>query len=570
MKLFFSFLSGLRFVSSVALLGTCAISSALAGDVVIDSKIDKVQIFPGGATLTFIGDVSLPAGASSLLFENFPDFVDLNTVKASGEFSQEVTIRSINDRVNTDVILTSAQLTPLLEKLEELQETQSVRADSLKTAQAQMTVVEEFSRLAARGFSDALSKRPDAMADWPAVLAAIKEGKNEGQEEIRTIQKLVSETKKEIVALEADISRIRNTLSRRSIAVEVNVAAAAQGKIQLSYQTWQASWNANYDAMLNLDEGNAAKLELVQLASVSQSTGRDWNNVSLSLSTTRPAHGTRAPELTSVRVFERDEIAPVSRNQSKQRQMRQVPVIDGVINMAAKPQALGGAEQEVVLQSAVASAAVQEDVGFQAVYLVKGRVSIPGNGQSRRYTIAQHRLEPELLAVSVPHVQKVAFLHAQLKNETGGALLAGPLALYRDDVYVGRSEFKLMAVGDMQSIGFGVDDKVSVGYVVEDRSVGEQGIINTEKTDTQRYSISVENRHDEAIRIRVLGRVPYSENDQIKVTRLSDFTRPTSENVGNQRGVLAWSHMYEPGQKRDISLAYRLSWPADINVQISQ
>ncbi|MBL4645897.1 MAG: mucoidy inhibitor MuiA family protein [Rhizobiales bacterium] len=558
-------------VSFVALLSQ---HPAFAADIVVESRVDKVQIFPGGATLTLLGNISLPAGTSTLLFENFPVFVDLNTVKASGVFSEGVTIRSINNRMSEAVLPTSARLVPLQEELVRMQDQQRRYADDLKSAQAQLTVVEEFSRLAARGFTEALSSRPDAMADWGAVLAAIKTGNDKGHADIRAINELMRGTKKEMVALETRIAQMRKTLSRRSIAVEIIAESAAQGEIQLNYQTPQASWSASYDALLDIDESDPATLNLVQLANVTQSTGRDWNNVALSLSTTRPAYGTQAPKLASIRIFERaayeDEMDANGLPDALKLKSEHALGVNSAYNFAAKPAALGGARQQLVMQAAMTSTTLLENAGFQAIYVVQGRVSIPGNGQTRRYTIAQHSLSPELLAVAVPFVQKVAFLHAQLKNETGGALLAGPLALYRNNVFVGRGNFNFMAVGDSQSIGFGVDDKVSIDYVIEDRSVGEQGIINTEKTDTRRTTIKVENRHAKNIRIRVLGRVPYSENDTIKVVRLPGFTKPTSENVGNQRGVLSWSYMYESGEKRDIALSYRLSWPSDINVEIQE
>jgi hypothetical protein len=99
--------------------------------------------------------------------------------------------------------------------------------------------------------------------------------------------------------------------------------------------------------------------------------------------------------------------------------------------------------------------------------------------------------------------------------------------------------------------------------VTVERSTGTHGILSSETTDRRRYLITVENLHTRPLAITVYDRIPYAEDDRIRIERLDGMTAPTEENVEDRRGVLAWSYDYAAGEKREIRNEYAVSWPAD-------
>jgi hypothetical protein len=110
---------------------------------------------------------------------------------------------------------------------------------------------------------------------------------------------------------------------------------------------------------------------------------------------------------------------------------------------------------------------------------------------------------------------------------------------------------------------------VKVTRVELDRAVGENGIFSSRRSDTRRFRITAENLHKQPIRVTVLDRMPYSEDEKVEVVRLDDTTDPTVENVDDRRGVLSWSFLYEAGESREIQNAYRVSWPAGETVVLA-
>ncbi|MFK8034695.1 MAG: mucoidy inhibitor MuiA family protein [Hyphomicrobiales bacterium] len=547
------------------------ILQAAAAELIVKPSVDAVTVFPSGAMITELADVSLPLGTTTLVIENFPEFINIDTLRAAGQFSGVVTVQSINHRETTRDISTP-EIDALQMMLDAVEEERGGLEDALSSAQAQLVLVEEFARQAPRGFTEALAKGADALSEWQTALDAIQSGQTASRGTIRSLTRNIEDLRERQSDLEEQILRLQQSLSRRSVLVDVNAQNASTGTLEIRYQTSQASWSAGYDAFLSTDLNEKVKLDLVQLASVAQLTERKWEDVQLTLSTTQPARGTSAPLLETLQVFEqRLERERYSQTQKLDAQSE----LDDRLLSAPAPVPAGsrrGIAGNVLVQSRVIAEPVKQqtaaaDLGsFKANFVIPGRVNISGDGAAKRLTLARHSVSPELLAVSVPNAQEAAFLHAQIKNETGSPLLGGSLSAYRDGPYVGRTHFDALAIGEERSLGFGPDNKIAISYVTEDRQFAEQGIISSEKTDTRRYVTKVTNNHDQAIRIRVVDRQPFSENETIRVERLSSSTSPSEENVNDQRGILAWSFVYEPGESRDINFDYRLTWPAEKNV----
>ena len=102
--------------------------------------------------------------------------------------------------------------------------------------------------------------------------------------------------------------------------------------------------------------------------------------------------------------------------------------------------------------------------------------------------------------------------------------------------------------------------------VVLDRQTAEHGILSTRKSDTQRFKITVDNLHRQPMEIVILDRIPYAEDENVTITRVRDSSEPTTVNVEDRRGVLAWTYTYEPGETREIINGYEVTWPADRQV----
>ena len=78
--------------------------------------------------------------------------------------------------------------------------------------------------------------------------------------------------------------------------IDLAATAATKATLRVTYAVRNARWVPLYDARLDTGaKDRKPALELVRRADITQSTGEDWSNVSLGVSTVRLARGGSAP-----------------------------------------------------------------------------------------------------------------------------------------------------------------------------------------------------------------------------------------------------------------------------------
>ena len=83
--------------------------------------------------------------------------------------------------------------------------------------------------------------------------------------------------------------------------IDLAAAAATKATLRVTYAVRNARWAPLYDARLDTGaKDRKPALELVRRAEITQTTGEDWSNVALSVSTVRTARGGSAPDLNSL------------------------------------------------------------------------------------------------------------------------------------------------------------------------------------------------------------------------------------------------------------------------------
>jgi uncharacterized protein (TIGR02231 family) len=199
---------------------------------------------------------------------------------------------------------------------------------------------------------------------------------------------------------------------------------------------------------------------------------------------------------------------------------------------------------------------------FQAVFAVPGRVTVPTTQEMKRVQLAVDTLEPALGIRAVPKLEPAAYLYAKFAVPKGAPLLAGSVALFRDQTFVGTGDIPVLSPGEEHELGFGIDDLVRIKHAVVEERRGETGLISSSRTDERNYRLTAKNMHERAMPVTILDQIPASQNEAIKV-ELTGRTAPSKTNIDDKRGVIAWDTKLEPDEERVIEFGYRVTWPAD-------
>lgn len=557
--------------SHIAAALIVAPSFAGAAETELASRIDRVTVYPDGAVVTRLGRAELMQGASQIVLRGLPAAIDPASIRVEGRgFSQGAgdgafTVGAV------DVRLAPGEAKPVLDvviegKLKALIEEKEALAGRIGAIEAKRATIERFAQIG----PDKLG--PDGKAlpvgDWPAVFDAIGTALVKVHDELRGVRSRLVEVEAEIAALErARPQASRPGAPRRDVAIAVEAPQPVAAEFTVSYRVSGASWTPVYEARLTTG-GDRPEIVLTRRAELRQRTGEDWSEVALTLSTTRSAGGTRAPDLAPMQVmfFEPPELY-----QARERAMDQArkEATQRAAPAPAEAPALGRAFGPTIsledrgVQASVAASTIEAGA-YQASFRVPGHASIPQDGASKTVVLTQSRVSPTLSARATPELEEKAYLEAAFTHEEEAPLLPGQVFLHRDGSYIGRGRLGLVAPGDKVELGFGADDKLKVTRAPVRRRENEPGWLGQTRTDLREFRTVVKSLHSQPVKVTVTERIPFSESSAITVeTIAANTTPPTEKQVENKRGVSAWSFELAPGAEKEIRLSYRIKWPGD-------
>lgn len=543
---------------------------AAAAETELSSRIDRVTVFPDGAVVTRLGKTNLLQGASQIVLRGLPATIDPASIRVEGKGDGTFSVGAV------DVRITPGDARPVLdtvleEKLRTLRDEKEKLSGQIGAIESKRATIERFAQVG----PDKLGPDGKALpvADWPAVFEAIGTALVKVQDELRGTRNRLSNVEAEIAALErARPQAGRPGAPKRDIAIAVEAPQPVAAEFTVTYRVTGANWTPTYEARLTTT-GEKPEIALTRRAEIRQRSGEAWDDVALTLSTTRSTGGTRAPDLTPMQVAffepqimaeararaqalarkaEAEKAAPASALQRRAAGMA-VPAAPAPEDSLAKP----------VIAADVTEAAIEAGA-YQANFQVPGRATIPQDGNSKTVTLTQRKAEATLAAHTVPELEQKAYLEAGFTHDEEAPLLAGRIALHRDGTYVGMGQFNLVAPGDKVELGFGADDRIKVSFAPVKRRENEPSWLGQTRTDLREFRTVVKSLHAKPVKVTVLERIPFSESSGITVeTIAAQTTPPTEKQVGDRRGIASWTFDLAAGAEKEIKLAYRIKWPGD-------
>ena len=543
--------------TSLVLVTTLVAVPSWAADVDATSSIDTVTVYPDGATVTRVIALDLVSGDSTLVAKDFPLSLDPSSLRVEGEAGAKLTIGTIDARPPRAA--QPVNLPELDKRIEALKDERADLQGAIDAAAARRKFAQRFAEASPAGLGEKGEARP--ITEWRAAFTAVAEEVAAAETAIRDAARKQREIDRQIAQLEAD--RSAKPPSKLEVRIDVASAAATKATLRVTYTVRNARWLPLYDARLDTGaKDRKPQLELVRRAEVTQSTGEDWSNVTLGVSTVRIARGGSAPELGSL-VAQYPQVPKPMALGAAQEQARSAPVVRQVQSPAMAK--VADALERVDEQQAVA------EIGdFQATFKIPGRVSLGAAEGAKSLRIASMSVPADLAVRAAPVLDPTAFLEASFKQTDDTALLPGKVAIYRDGVFVGRGKLSGSAKDDIVRLGFGADDKIKIERAVLKRNEGSAGLlVTTSKTDERAFKTTIRNGHDFPIRVAIEDQLPVSENEDITVEMLPATTPPTASNIRDKRGVLEWSFDAKPGEVKDINFAWRVRWPKDKSMVIA-
>ena len=521
-----------------------AAAPASAQQIEAQSRISHVVLYPGGATTTREVSLTLPEGRHELVLPGMPPGLDPAGLRVE---SDGLTVGSVNlqqSRAAPDERPDTAQMQAARAEVERLEKALRDRDAAVAAIRAEAQAAEEtiaFLRDLARSEGAA---QGDIAALAASVEARILDARRRAIRAESAAQDAEVGRDRDARALEAARARLAALTEPALIGPALVLAVDGRGApatIRITSQNPQASWRPVYD--LKLDR-KANSLTLVRGALVSQSTGEDWTDVTLRLSTARPGGQSQATEVRPEIVRTEPEPDPRGRFTPMAETARMALPEDAM--MAPAPAPAFGAEQV--------------DLGLTVAYDLPAPVTIRDGVDALRLTLNEAELTPEIYAEAAPRHDASAYLTAEAENTSGAPILPGPATLFADGTVTGQTDLDLLAAGDRLHLGFGPIDGLIAERRLPDRMEGTGGLIRRQNQESETATLRVENLTGETWPLRLVDRVPVSEQESLRVSWTAD-PPPDQTDPDGRRGVLVWHLDLAPGEVREVTVKTDLGWP---------
>ncbi|EAQ03759.1 hypothetical protein OB2597_10966 [Pseudooceanicola batsensis HTCC2597] len=523
-----------------------------AEDFVVSSRVTAATVFPQGATLTRVATVSVPAGRHRILVQDMP-VIDPAALRVAAPGLTVGPIRYRDDYVPPRDPAETAALEAAREEVRARERAVEAARDAVAAIRIEADAARaRIAFLDGIGQSDGLAQAdPERLRDLVALIGEV------GLEARRAVQ--AAETRARAAeqdvkdALE-DLAKAQQALKaldteaqdRAFLAIEVQAETAAEGAMTLTYSTGSASWQPTYD--LRLTTGEAPDLMIGRGAYVRQSTGDNWTDIALTLSTVQPS-GQQVP----------GEVWPWLRQIFDPGQPPMpAPLVRGSASMASEM-----ATKDMASPVAEEVQAAASFDGLSVTYSYPDPVSVATAADAVKIALGEISLEPEIFARAVPLADRTAFLNAGFTNNSGELILGtGDARFFLDGTFVGQRHLDLIAEGDDAEISFGPIEGLRLERVVRDRQQGDRGVITRSNEQDEEVEITLRNLTGRDWTVRLRDRVPYSEQEDLDIT-WEARPAPTETDVEGRRGVLEWRFDMAPGEDTEIVLTHRLRWPED-------
>lgn len=504
----------------------------------VSTEIKEVTVYLQTAQITRTGRAALPAGRGSVVLSGLSAQMDHSSVRlgATGEF----TILTVTPRNNFLAAATeSAEFVRLSKERETL-------ADDLAKVKVRMDVLEEEEKLI-------LANRAIGGSQSGVDVAALQQMANYARTRLQEIRMSrldlaagMRDDQARLQKLDQQLNQLRQT-GQRSVAevvVQYQAEKAVNAEFQLMYLVNGASWNATYDLRVS---DLTRPVNVTYGALVSQSTGEDWKNVALTLSTGNPRQQQNAPVVRTWRLNPNQPMALQARSYS----LDDAEIMQSSNVVVSREEAAGaafaGADVAVNLTNTEFSVRLPQDIA--------------ADGQPYRVLVDDYELPTDYQYYAAPKYDCHVYLTARITDWQKYSFLPGPVNLFFDGAYVGNSQLSVATASDTLVFSLGRDE----GLIIErkrEEDYRSRRFLGNKTEQLAGWTITVAKNRRNTVPLIVEDQIPVSTTEDIEVT----LEQAKGATVDAATGKLRWELAMGMGEKREIGFRYKVRYPKGMSL----
>ncbi len=547
---------------------------------ILNTEIDEVKLFLTAGEMGHNQEIKLKKGRNKLIFAGISAYADPQSIQflASGNY------RLVSVSTEMD-FLAAEQFNPeisiLKDSLERLSDNHQNTLDILDSYFAEQAVLNTNRDLGGHNQNLTVAQIKEAGEFYRKRTLEMNQAITKLKKEKRTLADRIETLKFQLVELNYTENQRSN-----QVVVFIDSDNAQTVESSLKYLVSDCGWAATYDlSATDLSE----KINLKYKAQVYNNTGNEWKNVDLTLSTGDPNLSASHPELSPwyLNYYSAGQIqtkgkASYYAPQQMQQDFRQDAVSNiNIANQRAydnyyklddaeKTAFQSGLNQMELAKSQIVGnapvAMVQMDISeLSTEFEITNKFSCPTDAKPYMVDVKEMNLDATFSHITVPKLDKSAFLMANIVGWQDLDLIPGPTNVYFGGVYVGVSNISTRNVSDTLSLSFGRDNKVVVMRKLK-KEMSSKRIMGSSKRESYVYEIAVRNNRATPINIKIYDQVPISNSSDITVT-VDELSAGVQDLL---TGEVVWNLGIPPAGVQSKDLGYTVKYPKNTNITIQR
>ena len=550
----------------------------------VASKIDRVTVYPDRALVTRqIKIDQLAKGIYEILVKDLPMPLQNESVRVTSADPDNLKVIGLDIRTYQLERPPEDKIRGLQDQLQQFQDILRIIDDNTKLLQmereylnaAKDAFLRSSSQPSASGKDGTIEPRlsvksyDDMLQYYTGKLRANTEAGMKEELNRRDINKKMALISNEL----SKLGIYQNTIpQKKSVKVNIEVLKDGAYELALSYINFGVNWQASYDIRVFTE---AKEMEVIAYGVVTQNSGEDWLNASLSFSTARPALQGWLPELPpcyvdlphNVEVM--GKYTELKRGQStlSQKDINYNVLIsnssaqNSIALPPAPPGGFGGAAPRTELDKMMLNQYLPSEAASNfssVVFHTPKRVDIMSDGAPHRTSLWTDKLPVRFEYISTPKISPYVYLRALGVNKMDTPILYGTINVFMGSDFIGSSQTSSIMPDEEFELTLTVDENIRVKRKLEEKEEKGPGFFGSSKRITYSFIIELENYKKDNSIITLVDQIPVSQNQDITVELGACSDQPAEK---GKDGKLKWKFDLKSKETKKLTFAFTVSMP---------
>ncbi|MDX1652753.1 MAG: DUF4139 domain-containing protein [Brumimicrobium sp.] len=532
----------------------------------VDSKIKDVTVYLNGAQIHRTAEFSVKSGVTDIVIGGLSRYIDAKSIQ----------IKSTGGIIILDTKFSTYYPQPDEEEINKLPIEIRLKIDKLTDSISEMnyTISNLNSDIEVLKASKAIILNSNAMRGQGKVndsIPLLKEAVEYYQKKVREINHEIAQLERKQDGFQKKKGEMENRLRKLHnfsknnefkqksnqpdyrITVKVSSTTPIKGLLDLNYLVSNAGWTAQYDLQSSVE---TKKINLNYKAEVYQSTGVDWENVRLNISTNDPYKNKTKPDLqpwylgevphqvsynesNAPKTLVREEKAKQSMAQGYNRTYNDSEEVNFDYSTSA---------QHTRVVEHMISAEFQIDLPY----------TIKSTGEKHMVLVKNEDVDADFVYYTVPKLENSVYLVAQITNLESLQLIPAKANIFFDGSYMGETFINPGIMEDTLSLSLGRDPNIIVKRTFMKKKYKEK-IIGNEVVKTSTYEIEILNNKSRGIKLIVQDQIPVSRKEDIVI----EAEELSKGSLNPKTGIIEWKFDLKSKGKEIINLEYTVKHHKD-------